>query len=144
MIARDNGRTPFQWDSTANAGFTSGTPWINVNPNYKKVNEAVEEKDPNSTLNYFRKMVQFRKNNLIMVYGKYELLDKDNPNVYAYTRELNGRKMLILLNFTDHQADAHLPVSMKNAKQLIGNYSEPAENENPLSLRPYEAKVCQL
>ncbi|GET19866.1 glycoside hydrolase family 13 protein [Prolixibacter denitrificans] len=144
MIARDNGRTPFQWDTTANAGFTSGTPWIKVNPNYKTVNEAVEEKDPNSTLNYFRKMVQFRKNNLIMVYGKYELLDQDNPNVYAYTRELNGRKMLILLNFTDHQADAHLPVNMKNAKQLIGNYSKTAEKENPLSLRPYEAKVYQL
>ncbi|GET32094.1 alpha-glucosidase [Prolixibacter bellariivorans] len=144
MIARDNGRTPFQWDSTANAGFTSGTPWINVNPNYKTINEAVEEKNPESPLNYFRKMVQFRKNNLILVYGKYELLDKDNPNVYAYTRELNGRKMLILLNFTDHQADAHLPVNMKNAKQLIGNYSEPAKNDNPLSLRPHEAKVYQL
>jgi len=144
FLSRDNARTPFQWDTIANAGFTSGTPWIKVNPNYKTVNEAVEEKDPNSTLNYFRKMVQFRKNNLIMVYGKYELLDQDNPNVYAYTRELNGRKMLILLNFTDHQADAHLPVNMKNAKQLIGNYSKTAEKENPLSLRPYEAKVYQL
>ncbi len=73
---RDNGRTPFQWDHTTNAGFTSGTPWIKVNPNYNEINYAAQENNPNSVLNYFRKIVKFRKNNLVLVYGKYKLLDK--------------------------------------------------------------------
>src|SRR5664279_922712 len=78
---------------------TTRTQWIQVNKNYTTINEAAEENDPNSSLNYFRKVVKLRKENPILVYGKYTLLDKDNANVYAYTRELNGRKLLILLNF---------------------------------------------
>ena len=102
--SRDNGRTPFQWDGSANAGFTTGIPWIPVNPNYMEINAALEEKDPNSCLNYFRKMVALRKNNPVLVYGKYSLLDKDNSQVYAYTREGEGKKMLILLNFSSKNA----------------------------------------
>ncbi|HEY2648187.1 MAG TPA: alpha-glucosidase, partial [Puia sp.] len=79
---RDNGRTPFQWDGSLNAGFTTGTPWIAVNPNYKMINAEEEEKDPNSCLNYFRKLVKLRKNNPTLIYGRYELLDKNNPKVF--------------------------------------------------------------
>jgi oligo-1,6-glucosidase len=96
---RDNGRTPFQWDSSRNAGFTTGKPWLKINSNYKTINEAAQAKDPNSVLNYFKKMVALRKKNRVLTYGKYALLDKDNPNVYAYTRTLNGKKILVLLNF---------------------------------------------
>ena len=99
IAARDNGRTPFQWDTTANAGFTTGTPWLKVNPNYTTVNVAAEDNNANSCLNYFRKMVKLRKDNPVLIYGKYALLDQDNPDVYAYTRELDGRKILVLLNF---------------------------------------------
>src|SRR4029079_3485041 len=81
---RDNGRTPMQWDSSAHAGFTTGSPWLKVNQNYLSINVAAQEKDPSSCLNYFRKMVKLRKENLALVYGKYALLDKNNPNVYAY------------------------------------------------------------
>lgn len=144
---RDNGRTPMQWDGTKNAGFTSGTPWIKVNPNYKTINVAAEEKDPNSCLNYFRKIVALRKNNTVLVYGKYTLLDKNNPSVYAYTREGNGKKMLILLNFSAKKAQTNIGIPVKNSKLLAANYTYSAAFVNDSSnirLRPYEALVYEL
>jgi oligo-1,6-glucosidase len=139
--SRDNGRTPFQWNNTMNAGFSTGTPWIKVNPNYTTINAAAQDKDPNSVLNYFRKMVQLRKDNLALVYGRYTLLDKDNPNVYAYTRELNGKKYLIVLNFTNKQASVNTGIDVQQAKILIHNY--PTVSSNGV-LQPFEAIVYQL
>ncbi|SEO56830.1 oligo-1,6-glucosidase [Mucilaginibacter gossypiicola] len=139
--SRDNGRTPFQWNSTANAGFTTGTPWIKVNPNYKNINAAAQEKDANSILNYFRRIVKLRKDNLVLVYGKYTLLDAQNPDTYAYTRELNGRKLLVLLNFTSKAASAQTGLDLNNATVLIGNYQKPSKNG---TLMPYEAVVYEL
>jgi len=138
---RDNGRTPFQWDSSANAGFSTGTPWIQVNKNYKTINVAEEEKDPNSVLNYFRKVVKLRKDNLVLVYGKYTLLDKQNPDTYAYTRELNGKKLLVLLNFKAKVAAANTGIDLSQAKILLGNYSHPSNNG---TLQPYEAVIYEL
>jgi len=138
---RDNGRTPFQWDATENAGFTTGSPWLQVNKNYKTINEAAEEKDPNSTLNYFRKIVKFRKDNLAVVYGKYTLLDKGNPDTYAYTREMDGKKFLVLLNFTAKAAATNTGIDFKTATALIGNY---VKSSTDGSLKPYEAVVYQL
>ncbi len=146
IVARDNGRTPFQWDTTRNAGFTTGQPWLKVNPNYKTINVAVEEKNPNSVLNYFKKIIRLRKKNLVLVYGKYTLLDKENPDVYAYTRELNREKVLVLLNFTTHKASANLSFNMNTAKLLIDNYNT-VPNANAVktfTLRPYEAAVYVL
>lgn len=139
--SRDNGRTPFQWDATTNAGFGSGTPWIKVNPNYTTINAAIQDKDANSVLNYFRKMVQLRKDNPALVYGKYTLLDKDNPAVYAYTRELNGKKFLVMLNFTAKDATVNTGMDISKAKLLITNYSTASANA---SLKPYEAVVYEL
>ena len=139
--ARDNGRTPFQWDSSANAGFSTGEPWLKINPNYKTVNAAAEENDANSCLNYFRKVTKLRKENLVLVYGKYTLLDKDNPNIYAYTRELNGKKLLILLNFKSKQATANTGIDLSKAKLLLGNYATPSTGE---TLQPYEALVYEV
>ncbi|MFI5137520.1 MAG: alpha-amylase family glycosyl hydrolase [Sphingobacteriales bacterium] len=138
---RDNGRTPFQWDSGANAGFSTGNPWIQVNKNYKTINAADEEKDPNSVLNYFRKVVKLRKDNLVLVYGKYTLLDKQNPDTYAYTRELNGKKLLVLLNFKSKVASANTGIDLSQAKILAGNYSHPSNNG---TLQPYEAVIYEL
>jgi oligo-1,6-glucosidase len=145
--SRDNGRTPFQWDNTANAGFTTGTPWIKVNPNYATINEVAEDKDQNSILNYFRKMVQLRKDNLVLVYGKYTLLDKNNPKIYAYTRDGEGKKMLIVLNFSAADAKADIGINISNAKMILNNYKNaPANNLDKTSvrLRPYEAIVYEL
>ena len=143
LVCRDNGRTPFQWDATANAGFTTGQPWLKVNPNYQTINAAAAEKDPNSTLNYFRNLVKLRKQEKTLVYGKYTLLDKDNASVYAYTREWEGRKLLIVLNFKDKNASVNLGgLDVSKAKRLQGNYAD--EAKNLLNVRPYEAAVYVL
>jgi oligo-1,6-glucosidase len=141
--SRDNGRTPFQWDSSANAGFTTGTPWIAVNPNFKKINAAAEEKNPNSCLNYFRKLVKLRKDNPVLVYGRYQLLDKNNELVYAYTREENEKKFLILLNFSTMATQVIAGIPVTNAKLLLSNYNK-ARGNSILQLSPYESSIYQL
>ncbi len=140
-FGRDNGRTPFPWDSSANAGFTSGTPWLKVNPDYTLVNAAHEEKDSASVLHYFRKLIRLRKSNPIFVYGSYHLIDGYNPEVYSYIRELQGKKVLVVLNFRDHQAAANLGDYLKGAKLLLGNYPDSAPKD---VLRPFEALVLEL
>jgi oligo-1,6-glucosidase len=145
--SRDNARTPFQWNNTNNAGFTTGTPWIKVNPNYTTINEAAEEKDVNSILNYFRKVVQLRKDHLVLVYGKYTLLDKDNPKVYAYTREGESEKLLIVLNFSTTSSTTDVGMNITNAKLLLNNYKDAPSNNitgSTVTLRPYEALVYKL
>ncbi len=139
--SRDNGRTPFQWDTSFNAGFSTGTPWIKVNPNYTFINAAAQENDPNSILNYFRKMVQLRKSNPALVHGQYTLLDKDNPAVYAYTRELNGEKYLVLLNFSANTSSVNTGMDVSKAKLMIHNYAAPSTGNK---LQPYEALVYKL
>lgn len=141
IMARDNGRTPFQWNDSDNAGFTSGTPWLKVNSNYKTINAAAQEDDQNSCLNYFRKMVRLRKENLVLIYGKYNLLDSENEKVYAYTRELEDKKLLVLLNFSAESATANTGIDVSKAKVLINNYSSKNNNN---SLRAYEAVVYEL
>lgn len=138
---RDNGRTPMQWDSTANAGFTTGSPWIKTNPNYKYINTTTQEKNAESCLNYFRKIVSLRKNNESLVYGKYTLLDKNNPDVYAYTRELNGKKFLVLLNFKNKIAAVNTGIDLTKTKALINNYPDASVNG---TLKPYEAIVFEV
>lgn len=140
--SRDNGRTPFQWDASANAGFTSGKPWLAVNPNYTTINEVAEEQDPNSTLNYFRQIVKLRKDNPVLVYGKYTLLDKDNPAIYAYTRELKDKKLMVVLNFTNKSATANIAgTDLGKAKFLLGNYAIPSKGT---TLQPYESLIYEL
>lgn len=139
--ARDNGRTPFQWDNSHNAGFTTGTPWIKINPDYTTINAADQEKDPRSCLNYFRNLIKLRKEMPVLIYGRYTLLDKNNPDVYAYFRELNGKKILILLNFTDKRAIADTGISLNKARIIAGNYDSPSKDSY---LQPYEALIAEL
>ncbi|MGI4020988.1 MAG: glycoside hydrolase family 13 protein [Janthinobacterium lividum] len=138
---RDNGRTPFQWENAANAGFTTGKPWLNINPNYKTINAAQENKDTNSILNYFKKAVKLRNDNPALVYGKYTLLDKNNPNVYAYTREWEGKTILVLLNFKSKAATVNTGIDLSKAKVLLGNNPSPSKSSQ---LQAYEAVVYQL
>jgi oligo-1,6-glucosidase len=139
--SRDNGRTPMQWDTTLNAGFSTGKPWLRTNANHTIINAAAQEKDPASVLNYFRKIVQLRKNNPVLVYGKYTLLDKNNPDVYAYTREWQGKKMLVLLNFSSKAAKANTGMDTNKAKLLISNYQTASADG---TLQPYEAVIYEL
>lgn len=143
--ARDNGRTPFQWNNSLHSGFTTGTPWIKVNENYKIVNVAYQDKDPNSCLNYFRKMVELRKSNPTLIYGKYNLIDKDNKNIYAYTRVDENNKILVLMNFSKNNIEWKLPGDIKLAgKTWINNYHELINTNDKINLKPYQAVCLQL
>jgi oligo-1,6-glucosidase len=144
VLSRDNARTPFQWDSTEHAGFTSGIPWIQVNPNFTRINVATEETDPNSCLNYFRKMIGLRKENPVLIYGDYQLLFPDNEQVYAYTRTLGEQKMLVLLNFSEKDARVDLPSPLSLKKAIINNYETVDRNGSAVSLNPYQAVIYSL
>ncbi len=143
ISARDNGRTPFQWSDAPNGGFTSGTPWLQVNPNYRDVNVVAEEKNPQSPLNYFRALVKLRKATPALIYGAYALVDATNPDVYAYTRVLDADRYLVLLNFRSHPSWVDLAGLPRNKLvRVFGNYGTTAASfEN---LRPYEAAVYRI
>lgn len=143
-VSRDNARTPMQWDSTANAGFTSGHPWIGVNPNYTEINAASQTDDPASVFAYYRDLIRLRHTVPLMVEGRYELLQPDHDQVFAYMRTGSGsEKILVFCNFTkDH---APLPAEAsdaieRGASRLIGNYPDLPEGQ----LRPYEALVLYI
>jgi oligo-1,6-glucosidase len=145
ISARDNGRTPMQWDATVNAGFSTGTPWIPVNSSYTTINAATQEKDANSPLQYFRKMINLRKSSPLLVYGQYTLLDKDNPNVYSYTRELNGEKCLVLLSFCNEGGTFQLPKGMKLGEEMINNYSQKiSAKDGKINLQPWQAVIVKI
>ena len=144
FFSRDNGRTPMQWDDSANAGFTDGTPWLPVNPNYGTLNVAAQEGDPNSCLNYFRKMVKLRRENPVLVYGAYELLFREHPQVYAYTRTLGEEKMLVLLNFSAEAAELELPADLTTGEILIDNYETVSAEGAKVSLQPYQAVIYRV
>lgn len=139
--SRDNARTPVQWDDTENAGFTTGTPWIMVNPNYKKINAKEQMSRADSVFHYYQKLISLRHEMDIIVYGDYELLLPEDPAVYAYTRSLGEEKLLILCNFSREEQKVDLPASCKeeNPEVLITNYKDPSLERE--TLRPYEAVV---
>jgi oligo-1,6-glucosidase len=143
QTSRENGRTPFQWNSDTNAGFTTGKPWLKVNPNYTNVNVETLEKDSNSTLNYFKKLVQLRKNNQVLIYGKYTLLDRENPKVFAYTREFEDKKMLVMLNFSADNATVNTGINLNHSKIISSNYFNLDLINNSI-LRPYEALIIEI
>jgi oligo-1,6-glucosidase len=99
-IGRDNARTPMQWDGTENAGFTSGTPWIPANPNYKTINAASQIGDPGSVFSFYKQLIHLRKEHPIIVYGDYELLLKDDEQLFAYRRSFEGKNLLVVCNFS--------------------------------------------
>ena len=134
--SRDNARTPMQWDASENAGFTTGTPWIAVNPNYKKINVEDQLKREDSVFNYYKKLIRLRKENEIIVYGNYELLLPEDENIFAYVRTLDNQKLLVVCNFskTEQRFDFS---GYENAKVLISNYNRDARKDG--ILKPYEA-----
>ncbi len=141
--SRDNARTPFQWDDTENAGFTSGTPWIMVNPNYKKINAKEQLDREDSILHYYRKLIRLRKEHEIIVYGTYDLLLPDSKEIYAYTRTLGEKKLLVVCNFAAQQMKFEMPEEFLKGEILIRNYPE-EELSGSIMLRPYEAIVIMI
>lgn len=143
QTSRENGRTPFQWDLTQNAGFTTGNPWLKMNQNFTTINAEVQENDQNSVLNYFRKIVKLRKNNPVLVYGKYTLLDNENTKVFAFTREFESKKILILLNFSADNATVNTGIDTNKYSILCSNYIH-SDSINKTILRPYEALIIEI
>ena len=144
LLSRDNGRTPMQWDAKKNAGFSSETPWLPVHENHTTVNVANQQNDHNSVLNHFRKMVALRKDNLLLVYGEYEIIQEEHPTIYAYSRTLEDQKMLILLNFSELESSIELSNYDDSKEVLINNYSELSVDKNTITLKPYQAVVLKL
>ena len=136
---RDNARTPMQWDDTPNAGFTTGTPWLPVNPNYTCINAAESVKREDSVFHYYQKLIDLRHRMDVVVYGVYELLDAENPDIYAYTRTLDGEKLQVVCNFTDKNVAWDIPEEFKGARVLIHNRAENLEGRS--DILPYEAVV---
>lgn len=144
LRGRDNARTPMQWDDSENAGFTAGTPWIMVNPNYTEINAKKELADPDSVFQYYKKLIALRRKEKIMVYGSYELLEPDSESLYVYTRALeDGEKLLVICSFTEKEEEFCVPEEFAPAKRLIGNY-ERERTQGTIRLKPYEALVLKL
>ena len=139
--SRDNARTPMQWDASENAGFTTGKPWIAVNPNYKKINVADQLKREDSVFHYYQKLIRLRKENEIIVYGNYELLLPEDENIFAYIRTLDNQKLLVVCNFSKSEQKFDFS-GYENAKVLISNYNRDAREDG--ILKPYEATVLLL
>ena len=139
--SRDNGRTPMQWDGTAHAGFTTGTPWIGVVDNYPTINAAAQVDDPDSVYSYYKKLVALRKQHRVISEGQIEFLYKDDPDLLAYRRWDGNSQLLVLCNLTGHEAPVQLPAQWQDAGVLLGNYPDAAP---AAALRPYEALVLSL
>ncbi|WP_394919311.1 alpha-glucosidase [uncultured Robinsoniella sp.] len=144
-MSRDNARTPMQWEDSPHGGFTSGTPWFGVNPNYTKINAAAQVKDEASIFHYYKQLIQLRKRFEIIVYGDFQLLLPEDRNLFVYERSYEDQKLLTVCNFAAESIEFEVPDSYreKEAGILICNY-EMAGYENVMQLRPYEARVYLL
>lgn len=145
--SRDNSRTPMQWDDSENAGFTTGTPWIMVNPNYTQINAKEQMERSDSVFHYYQKLIQLRKEHEIIQYGSYELLFAEDKHLYVYTRTLGKQKLLVICNFSRESTSFAVPPEFAEAEGtelLIRNYSdrETAGLQETL-LRPYESFVLK-
>lgn len=142
--SRDNARTPMQWDHSEHAGFTTGTPWIQINSNYPEINVAEDLRKPNSIYKYYKKLIALRKKYKVIVYGEYNLILPSHEEIYAYTRTLEEDQLVVMLNFTDREPIFQMPkdIPLKGIDLLISNYA-PRESDDlhHLQLRPYEARV---
>ena len=135
-IARDNARTPVQWDDSPNAGFTTGTPWIKVNPNYTEINAEAALADPNSVFYYYQKLISLRHTTPIIVYGTFRPLLPDSEVLYAYEREMDGKVLTVAANWTDKEQECTLFDDLEG-EELISNY----DSHKAGILQPYEARV---
>ncbi|ADL08476.1 glycoside hydrolase family 13 protein [Thermosediminibacter oceani] len=143
--SRDNARTPMQWNSGPNAGFTTGIPWIKVNPNYREINVENALKDPDSVFYYYKKLIELRKKHPAIVYGDVNMILEDDENIFAYTRTLDDDKLLVVLNFFENEVEFVLSdeVEFRDYKLLLSNYPVEGDLKRTI-LKPYEARVYKL
>jgi oligo-1,6-glucosidase len=147
LLSRDNSRTPVQWNDSEQAGFTTGEPWIKVNPNYKVINVEEALADPDSVYYYYKKLIELRKNNPVMVYGDFADLSAGDEHLYIYTRSY-GTRWLVVLNHSDQNSHVELSsiIGGVDKQLLLANYTEITgeDVEGILTLRPHEARIYQI
>ncbi|WP_242225291.1 alpha-glucosidase [Bacillus cereus group sp. BfR-BA-01380] len=143
---RDNARTPMQWEDSEHAGFTTGKPWLQVNPNYKDINAWQALRDPNSIFYHYKKLIELRKKHEIIVYGTYDLILEDHPSIFAYVRTWKDEKLVVIANFTEASCVFELPkeITYSSSELLIHNYDTQDESIENIVLQPYEARVYKL
>ncbi|WP_089751585.1 alpha,alpha-phosphotrehalase [Halobacillus alkaliphilus] len=145
--SRDNSRTPVQWNDEPNAGFTSGNPWITVADNYKSINAEKAKNTENSIFHYYQKLIQLRKENDILTFGDYELLTPEDEQLFAYLRQWNGERLLVINNFYGSETSFSLPENLKlegKTEVMISNYDDVSQDLSDVKLRPYESVVYHI
>ncbi|WP_422851444.1 alpha-amylase family glycosyl hydrolase [Enterococcus cecorum] len=139
---RDNARTPMQWDDSKNAGFTTGTPWLEVNDNYKKINVKKELKDKNSIFYTYQKLISIRKSNNIVVYGDFQDIESEYDEIYSFMRILDNQKWVVIANISTNTLSHKFDFEIK--KMIITNYKNIKIQNDTIILRPYEALVVEI
>lgn len=142
MENRDNSRTPMQWSNGINGGFSEHEPWFPVNPNYTEINVSSQQQDSNSILNFYKSLIQLKKSHDIFTYGTFNLIDAENEHVFAYIRELDGKRVLVVGNLTDKSATLEFNETINENNIELHNYKDNKLNLN--ALRPFEAFVIAL
>ncbi|MBY6037489.1 alpha-glucosidase [Fictibacillus nanhaiensis] len=143
--SRDNSRTPMQWNSEVNAGFTDGTPWMKVNPNYTEINVEKQKQDENSILNFYKKMIALKKENDIFTYGTYDLLCADDKQIYAYTRTLGEERVIVITNLSKTKAEFTSTFALNRESLLLSNEDVASHDDvTQITLQPYEARVYRV
>ncbi|WP_437792411.1 glycoside hydrolase family 13 protein [Macrococcoides caseolyticum] len=145
-ISRDNTRTPMQWDDTKNAGFTKGTPWLKVNPNFEDINVFKQEKDENSILNFYKQLIQLKKKHLTLTYGTFDLIYPEDTKVFAYTRTYEGDQFIIIGNLSHDKVTLKKDESlkMKDESLVLYNYQKEDRSEDIFTFQPFEARIYHI
>ena len=144
--ARDHARTPMQWNGKQGAGFTTGKPWMKINPNHSDVNVEADLKNPNSVLNFYKQLIAFRLHNDVIIHGTYKEYFHNNKNIYCYERAYRGKRYIVICNFKEKNVPLNVDtIGAKGAKLVLANYPKAAETMgDAVFLRPYEAVVYEI
>lgn len=143
--SRDNSRTPMQWNSDDNAGFTTGTPWMKVNPNFTEINVEKQEQDEHSILSFYKKMIALKKRNEVFTYGVYDLILEEDEQIYAYTRTLGEEKIVVITNLSKTEAKFETELKLNADELLLANKEvAPHDDVTSVPLQPYEARVYRV
>lgn len=143
--SRDNSRTPMQWNSKENAGFTDGNPWLKVNKNYKKINVEAQIKDEDSIYNFYKKLIKLKKSSKVLTYGKFNLILKNLEDIFAYSRTLEGEEYLIISNLSEKIKKIKIKgYENKEKELLISNYKGEDHFLGRMILKPYECLVYKI
>ncbi|MCO6224186.1 glycoside hydrolase family 13 protein [Staphylococcus epidermidis] len=144
MENRDNARTPMQWNNSINAGFTTGKPWFHVNPNYTEINVKQQLNDKFSILSYYKALIQLKKSDLIYTYGKFNMVDAENEQVFAYTRTFKNNTVLIVANLTNEVSELNLPFELDISSVDIKLHNYHLNDINLDHIKPYESFVVKI